>query len=336
MHRQDVISLGVSCRVPKEIAMIRESVSAMEAGIRAVRAAGDEVEVCMDRPVAGHTSYRIGGPGKVWVAPRTETAVRRLLNAIDEVRLPLFVLGGGTNVLVSDRGWNGVVLHIAGNLSGIRISGDRVRVVAGTCLMDLVRASVQNGLAGLESMAGIPGTVGGALRMNAGAFGQDIGTATVSISGFYPNGDAFHGAGTDVHFGYRSAPELENVVITSAELRLRPGKTEDLQRRVEEILLRRAASQPLAYPSCGSVFKRPPGDYAGRLIEAAGLKGMRVGGAMVSTKHAGFIVNMGGATARDVYRLIGCVQAAVKKRFGVALQPEVKMIGDFPTHGRCG
>lgn len=314
--------------------MIRESFSSVEEGIRAVRAAGDDVEIFMDRAVAEHTSYRIGGPGKVWAAPQTETALCRLLKTVDAARLPLFVLGGGTNVLVSDRGWNGVVLHIAGNLSGLRISGDRVRVAAGTCLMDLVRASVENGLAGLESMAGIPGTVGGALRMNAGAFGQDIGTATVSISGFYPNGDAFHSDGTDVHFGYRSAPELENVVITSAELGLEPGKSEDLRRRVEEILLRRAASQPLEYPSCGSVFKRPPGDYAGRLIEAAGLKGMRIGGAMVSTKHAGFIVNMDGATAMDVYQLIGRVQAAVKERFGVALQPEVKIIGDFSSDGR--
>ena len=300
----------------------------------AFRDCGTDADITTDRVIGDYTSYRIGGPGKVWAIPKTETVVGCLLHAIHRSRLPLFVLGGGTNVLVSDRGWGGVVLHIADNLSGWRFEGNRVAVRAGTLLMDLVQASVDRGLAGLESMAGIPGTVGGALRMNAGAFGQEIGPATVSVTGFYPNGDPFTAAGADIHFGYRSAAELQDVVITSTKLQLEPGHAQRLQARVEEILARRAASQPLQYPSCGSVFKRPPGDYAGRLIEAANLKGTRIGGAEISPKHAGFIVNTDRATACDVYRLIGHVQATVKSRFGVQLETEVKIIGDFSAD--CG
>ena len=297
--------------------------------IEMLEACGNDVDIDVDRVIGEHTSYRIGGPGRLWVVPKNETVAGCLLKAVHTCRLPLFVLGGGTNVLVSDRGWEGVVLHIADNLSGWRFAGNRVSVQAGTLLMDLVRASVERGLAGLESMAGIPGTVGGALRMNAGAFGQEIGAATVSVSGFHRNGTPFTVAGTDIGFGYRSAPELEELVITSAQLRLHPDRPERLRHRVEEILERRAARQPLDHPSCGSVFKRPPDDYAGRLIEAAGLKGTREGGAVVSKKHAGFIVNTDGATACDVYRLIGRIQTAVKKRFGVQLETEVKIIGEF-------
>ncbi len=306
------------------------------ADIASLRACGTDAAITTDQTIGEFTSYRIGGPGQVWAAPATEAVVGCLLQAIHLCRLPLLVLGGGTNVLVSDRGWAGVVLHIAHNLSGWRFNGNRVAVQAGTLLMDLVRASVGRGLAGLESMAGIPGTVGGALRMNAGAFGQEIGAATLSVSGFHRNGDPFTISGADIRFGYRSAPELENVVITSAELRLGPDRVEALQNRVEEILSRRAASQPLEYPSCGSVFKRPPGDYAGRLIEAAGLKGTRLGGAEVSSKHAGFIVNIDRASACDVYRLIALVQTTVSERFGVQLEPEVKIIGEFPANCRPG
>ena len=288
-----------------------------------------EADIIENRMIAAFTSYGIGGPGRQWAVPITESAVGLLLKSIHAGNLPLFILGGGTNVLVSDRGWNGVVLHIADNLSGWEFSDDQVTVRAGTLLMDLVQASVDRGLVGMESMAGIPGTVGGALRMNAGAFGQEIGAVTATVSGYRFNGDAFTAAAADIDFGYRSAPELQGVVITSATLRLEAGQTEPLQKRVDEILARRAASQPLEYPSCGSVFKRPPGDYAGRLIEAAGMKGARIGGAEVSSKHAGFIVNTGRASACDVYRLINRIQTTVKNRFGVQLETEVKLIGDL-------
>jgi UDP-N-acetylmuramate dehydrogenase len=206
-------------------------------------------------------------------------------------------------------------------------------VLAGTRLMDLVRATVSQGLQGIESMAGIPGTVGGALRMNAGAFGQEIETVTESVSGFKRNGKPFQLLREHIQFGYRTAPELTDMVITSATLRMRIASAKALKVRMEDILARRAVRQPLEYPSCGSVFKRPPGDYAGRLIDAAGLKGTRIGDAMVSPKHAGFIVNLGTATAADIHQLMCTVQSIVAERFGIQLEPEVKLVGPFNPTG---
>jgi UDP-N-acetylmuramate dehydrogenase len=202
-------------------------------------------------------------------------------------------------------------------------------VLAGTRLLDFIRQAVAAGLAGMESMAGIPGNVGGALRMNAGAFGQEIEAVTESVHGFRPDGTPFSARRSEIDFGYRCAPALEDVVITSTVLRFEPGDPSALRARLEEILARRAAKQPLEYPSCGSVFKRPPGHYAGALIEQAGLKGERIGGAMVSSKHAGFIINIDDATADDVFRLIRKVQARVYETFQVELEREVKLIGEF-------
>ena len=295
-----------------------------------------DVDVSCDVAIADHTSYRIGGDGKFWLKPRTEKAVGLALQKIALANIPLLVLGGGSNVLVSDQGWQGVVLQVGANLSGWQINGTQVTVLAGTRLMDLVEGTVSQGLRGIESMAGIPGTVGGALRMNAGAFGQEVDKVTVSVSGFQYSGDPVKLIREQIAFGYRSAPELSDRVITSAVLQFQRHSTAALKTRMEDILARRTARQPLEYPSCGSVFKRPAGDYAGRLIEAAGLKGTRIGDAMVSPKHAGFIVNLGGATADDVYQLICRIRSAVADRFGVDLEPEVKLIGTFNPSGQTG
>ena len=295
-----------------------------------------ELEVSCDVTIAEHTSYRIGGVSRYWLKPRTEKAVGLALHQIDQAEIPLVVLGGGSNVLVSDRGWQGVVLHIEANLSGWKREGMRVSVLAGTRLMDLVAWTVSQGLRGLESMAGIPGTVGGALRMNAGAFGQEIEKVTVSVSGFHRNGNPVWFSRRDIAFGYRTAPELSDVIITSAILQFQDTPAASLESRMADILARRAAKQPLEYPSCGSVFKRPAGDYAGRLIEAAGLKGTRIGDAMISPKHAGFIVNLGDATADDVYQLICQIRSKVADRFGVMLEPEVKLIGSFDPLEQAG
>ena len=295
-----------------------------------------DVQATCDVAISDHTSYRIGGVGKFWLKPQTEIAVGLALKKIAQAKLPLLILGGGSNVLVSDQGWQGVVLHIDANLSGWQLDGNQVTVMAGTRLMDLVKWAVSSGLKGIESMAGIPGTVGGALRMNAGAFGQEIEKVTVSVSGFERNGDPVVLARKDIAFGYRIAPELAGTVITSAVLQLQKDSAARLAARMEEILARRSAKQPLDYPSCGSVFKRPSGDYAGRLIEAAGLKGTRIGDAMVSPKHAGFIVNLGGATADDVYQLICRIRSTVADRFGVDLETEVKLIGAFKASDQAG
>ena len=200
---------------------------------------------------------------------------------------------------------------------------------SGTLLIDLIHNAVEKGLAGMELMAGIPGGVGGALRMNAGAFGQTIEEVTVSVSGFNQDGKPFYADREQIGFDYRQVPELENVVITSAMFRFKAEDRQALKKRVQDTLALRAARQPLNYPSCGSVFKRPAGYFAGALIEEAGLKGKRIGGAIISRKHAGFILNVENARAADVYALIQHIEARVFERFGVRLEREVKLIGKF-------
>jgi len=281
------------------------------------------------KPLAPYTSYQIGGPTALWVAPKTEAEVGRILDFAHSNKVPLFVLGHGSNVLVSDAGWQGITLHIGDNISGWRFNDLQAQVLAGSRLADFIRAAVTRGLAGMEQLAGIPGSIGGALRMNAGAFGREIEAVTVAVRGFYLDGQPFQARRRQIDFGYRRALQLEKVAITSARLRLHIADAAMLQARMQEILAMRGRRQPLDYPSCGSVFKRPTGYYAGALIEQAGLKGVRIGGAMVSPKHAGFILNTGQAAAADVYALIRLIESRVYERFGVRLEREVKLVGRF-------
>lgn len=293
-------------------------------------------DVVTGKPLAPYTSYRIGGPTAIWVEPRSEEGVQRVLETVHAADAPLFVLGRGTNLLVSDQGWNGVTLHLGANLSGVRFFGTQAEVRAGTLLMDLIRAAVERGLGGMEPMAGIPGGVGGALRMNAGAFGREIESVTLEVAGFTTDGRPWRRTRQDLSFGYRHAPQLESVIITSAGFRFQPEPPSLLRTRVDDILALRATKQPIEHPSCGSVFKRPPGYYAGALIEAAGLKGARVGGAQVSRKHAGFILNAAQASAADVYRLIRQIEERVFERFGIRLEREVQLVGDFSEGDHSG
>ena len=286
-------------------------------------------EVDTHRGLAPYTAYRIGGPSDVWVVPRSEEdiiACVRLARARD---IPLFILGRGSNVLISDSGWRGITLYIGKNYSGWTISGHTVEAQSGSLLNDLVTATVRAGLAGIELLAGIPGGLGGALRMNAGAFGQEIATVVEEVHGISIEGEPFRADGGQIDFGYRRVPTLDQIVITGARLRFKTEAPDTLKRRVDDVLSMRNRKQPLNYPSCGSVFKRPTGYYAGALIEEAGLKGKRFGGAEVSQKHAGFILNVAGACAEDVYRLITYIEQSVKNRFGVRLEREVKLIGMF-------
>jgi UDP-N-acetylmuramate dehydrogenase len=241
----------------------------------------------------------------------------------------LLVLGSGSNVLISDQGWPGVTLWLGAPLSGWQIDSREVRVCGGTLLNDLIRALVSRGLSGLEMLAGIPGTVGGALRMNAGAFGREICQVTRVVTGFDFQGRPVRLPREAIDFGYRRASELARVVITAAKMELIWDDSRKLQVRLQDVLALRAKKQPLAHPSCGSVFKRPPGYFAGALIQEAGLKGARIGDAVVSTRHAGFILNTGRATADDVYALIRRIEAEVLARFGVQLEREVQLVGDF-------
>jgi UDP-N-acetylmuramate dehydrogenase len=288
-----------------------------------------DIEIEAPKSLAPYTSYRIGGPTAVWAAPRTEAAVQRVLEAVRQAGAPLFILGRGSNILVSDRGWPGVTLHIGENLNGWEFRGSEASVRAGTLWMELIRDAVAQGMAGMELMAGIPGSIGGALRMNAGAFGREIEAVTLEVRGFRRDGSELQIGRQEIDFGYRRAPQLAEAIITSASFRFQPEPAPALAARMEEILRLRADKQPLNVPSCGSVFKRPPGYFAGALIEAAGFKGERSGGAEVSRKHAGFIVNFSGATATDVHRLICRIERRVFEHFGVRLEREVQLVGEF-------
>ncbi len=279
--------------------------------------------------LAPFTSYKIGGPADIWIAPTSERDVGRCLEILHAHRMPLFVLGRGSNLLVSDQGWRGAALYLGENFSQWSIGEGWAEIRSGTLLMDLVNDTVKKGLAGMELLAGIPGGLGGALRMNAGAFGQTISKVTTSVNGFNLDGTPVSADRGNIGFDYRKAPGLEHVVITSALLRFKKEKVPVLEKRVRDTLALRAAKQPLNYPSCGSVFKRPPGYYAGALIEETGLKGKHIGGAMISRKHGGFILNVNHAKAADVYALIRLVETRVLDRFGVRLEREVKLIGEF-------
>jgi UDP-N-acetylmuramate dehydrogenase len=292
-------------------------------------AAVTDGDIRLGKSLAPYTSYKIGGPTAVWVSPTSEDGVGRVLDLIHRHDIPLFILGRGSNLLISDTGWKGVTLYLGENLSTVAFERRQARVLAGTLLLDLIRAAVKKGLAGMEQLAGIPGGIGGALRMNAGAFGQEIESTTHSVNGFRRNGSPFHAARNDIKFGYRRVPELEDVVITSAVFRFEESDPHTLSARMDDILALRAEKQPLRYPSCGSVFKRPSGYYAGALIEETGLKGERIGGAMISPKHAGFILNVDRASAADVYALINLIEKKVYDRFGVRLDREVRLIGEF-------
>jgi UDP-N-acetylmuramate dehydrogenase len=288
-----------------------------------------EVDLKTDEMIAPYTSYQIGGPAAIWASPRSESGIGQVLAITHEAGLPLFILGRGSNLLVSDKGWPGVTLYLGDNISGWRFAGSEATVLAGTPLIDLIRAAVVQGLGGMELMAGIPGGVGGALRMNAGAFGQEIEQTTIDVKGFRLDGTSFEARRAEINFGYRRVPVLDQVVITSGRFLFKKADAVILKRRMDDILALRAKKQPLDYPSCGSVFKRPPGYYAGALIEESGLKGQRIGGAMVSPKHAGFILNIDNAKAADVFALIRKIEDEVWQRFGVRLEREVKLIGAF-------
>ena len=288
-----------------------------------------DCQVNLNQPLAPFTSYNIGGPAALWVAPATEEAVGQALQIIHTSTAPLFIIGRGSNLLISDKGWQGATLVMGENLNGWTLDGTHTDVLAGTLLMDLIHMAVSNGLSGMELMAGIPGSVGGALRMNAGAFGQEIESRTVSVKGFLFDGSPFEVDRSEIDFAYRRVPILEEKIITSGQLKYNKENEPVLKKRMQDILALRAKKQPLAYPSCGSVFKRPPGYYAGALIEEAGLKGEKIGGAVVSEKHSGFILNVDNASAADVYALMRRVEDRVFERFGVKLKREVKLIGEF-------
>ncbi|HEU5394560.1 MAG TPA: UDP-N-acetylmuramate dehydrogenase, partial [Candidatus Methylomirabilis sp.] len=283
-----------------------------------------EGEVLYDEPMSRHTSYRIGGPADVMVCPRTVEATQAALRIAREHGAPVFILGGGSNLLVRDGGLRGLVLNLFGTLQEMRAEGEAVTAGSGAKVTALVNFCARRGLAGLEPMAGVPGTVGGAVKGNAGAFGVTISDHLASVRVLELTGEERVLKREALRFAYRQSSLTAEQVLVSATFRLRRGDAAALKQKVAQILAERRAKQPVEWRSAGSVFKNPPGDFAGRLIEGAGLKGTRVGDAMISPKHGNFFLNLGRATARDVLALIALAQERVRERTGVSLELEVR------------
>lgn len=284
--------------------------------------------------LCNHTTYRIGGPADYYVTVYTETEAASVVALCHSSGVPLFLLGNGSNLLVSDKGFRGVVLQLAGELSEavFEEQGDTItaRVGAGRLLGQFAREAIQHGAAGFAYAAGIPGSIGGAICMNAGAYGGEIRNQLVSVRLLTAEGSILEKTADRLELSYRhSALQKENWYVLTADFCFEKGDRGEEVRRVEELSAMRRAKQPLEYPSAGSTFKRPEGYFAGKLIMDAGLAGFRIGGACVSEKHCGFVVNTGQATARDVWQLIRHVQAVVMEKAGVMLEPEVRMLGEF-------
>lgn len=302
-------------------AALRELEKALGEGFRG--------RVLREEPLWRHTSFRVGGPADLLLEPADRDSLIAAVRRVRELEAPLLVLGCGTNLLVSDRGFRGVVVSTKRALSGIRFDGTKVECGAGEGIARLARECAKRGLAGLEGLGGIPGTVGGAVVMNAGAFGCEVSKCLGQVELLDIRGTVCDVSAHDLGLGYRSSALPHGSVVLSATFTLAPEDPRRLTERLWELDARRKELQPVGLPSAGCIFKNPPGDSAGRLIEAAGAKGLREGGAEVSSKHANFIVNAGGATADDVRRLAERVKKLVAERFGVVLDLEVRIVGEW-------
>jgi UDP-N-acetylmuramate dehydrogenase len=280
-------------------------------------------------PLAELTSFRIGGPADLFVAVEDETELMHAKAAAYRAGAPCFCLGAGTNLLVSDRGMRGLVVRLGEGFGKIEIDDTRVTAGAAASFGKLVEDAVERGLAGLEFGEGIPGTVGGGLVMNAGAFGGEIAKVVTLVHGVTEAGEALALTRDDVKFAYRRTELPHHFIITRVDFQLGHGDREQLLARVAELRARRASRQPRGVPNAGSIFKNPPGNFAGKLLEGAGLKGTRLGGAAFSEQHANFIVNLGGAQAAEVRALIDMARVKVREQSGVLLEPEVRLVGDW-------
>jgi UDP-N-acetylmuramate dehydrogenase len=289
-----------------------------------------EAKVLANEPMASHTTFRIGGPADYFVMPETVEELRDILALCKEEGLPYFILGNGSNLLVGDKGFRGVVIQLYKNFDGLSIEGTKVTAKSGAMLIRVAKEAGKAGLTGLEFASGIPGTIGGAMVMNAGAYGGEMKDVVTAVTVLTKDGYIKTLTGSEMNFRYRgSVVEDEGYIVLEAVMELKEGNLEEIQARIDELSLQRRTKQPIEYPSAGSTFKRPEGYFAGKLIQDANLRGYQVGGAQVSEKHCGFVINAGGATAADVMQLMKDVSDKVNAQFGVTLEPEVKRIGEF-------
>ena len=287
-----------------------------------------DLELRCNEPMSRHTTFKIGGNADVFIAPHTLDELIFCLNVCADNGIPTFILGNGSNLLVSDSGIRGAVINTSA-LNSITLNEDgSITALCGAKLSELCRFAQKNSLTGLEFAFGIPGTVGGSIYMNAGAYGGELKDVVLKVTALNKDNEPVVFTNADCDFSYRHSVFMQNgFVILSVDIMLNAGDKEEIAREMEDILLRRKTKQPLEYPSAGSVFRRPEGYFAGALIENAGLKGYGIGGAQVSEKHAGFIINKSNATCEDVKSLISHIQKTVYEKDGVELVCEVKFVG---------
>lgn len=289
-----------------------------------------ENKVLEQEPMARHTTFRIGGPADYFVELGSIEQIRAAIQVCREENLPWFVLGRGSNLLVSDKGYRGVILSIYKDFQKTEIQGETVTVQAGVLLTTLSGKVLDASLTGLEFASGIPGTIGGAVVMNAGAYGGEMKDIVRKVTVLDQDGEVRTLTCGEMQFGYRtSLAKKKGYIVLGAELTLKQGEKEKIREEMQALKAKRIEKQPLEVPSAGSTFKRPEGYFAGKLIMDAGLRGAAVGGAQVSEKHCGFVVNTGNATAADVRELMRRVQEKVEEQFGVHLEPEVRFLGEF-------
>ena len=277
-----------------------------------------------------HTTFRIGGPADFFLVPENADEIRRIIAVCKEKNVPYFILGNGSNLLVGDGGYRGAVIQIYRNMSSVTVEGNEITAQAGALLSAVAAAAKNASLTGFEFAGGIPGTIGGAVVMNAGAYGGEMKDVLTEVTVMNAEGDIFTLPTEELELGYRtSIIKTAGYIVLEAKIRLKEGDPEVIRETMKDLTIRRTTKQPLEYPSAGSTFKRPEGYFAGKLIMDSGLAGYQVGGAQVSEKHCGFVINAGGATARDVRTLMDNVRDIVYKKYGVTLEPEVKFLGEF-------
>lgn len=289
----------------------------------------DETNVLIDEPMKKHTSFKIGGPADILLTPKNIEEVQKIVDFCCKNNVPIFYMGNGSNLLVSDKGMRCVVIKIGENLSKVSIEGNKVIAQSGVLLSRLSKQILKENLKGFEFADGIPGSLGGAVTMNAGAYGGEMKDVVYSCKAIDQEGNIIEISQENLKLGYRTSIIHErNYIVLEVTLKLHKGNYMEIKKSIDELTHKRTSKQPLHMPSAGSVFKRPPGHYAGKLIEDCNLKGARIGDAQVSEMHAGFIVNVGEATAEDVNSLIKHIQKTVKDKFDVFLEPEVRIIGE--------
>ena len=286
--------------------------------------------VLTDERMKKHTTFRVGGPADFYVMPKDKEALRDILLLCKDKGIEYHIIGNGSNLLVGDKGIRGMVINTSSKLNYLQTEGNIITAGAGSLLSKVAKEALHAGLTGMEFAAGIPGTVGGAVVMNAGAYGSDISEVILEATVITPEGEFKTLSNEELELGYRkSCIEKNNYIVVEAKFGLKQGDREQISSYMEELAIRRREKQPLEYPSAGSTFKRPEGYFAGKLIMEAGLAGYRIGGACVSPKHCGFVVNDEGATAADIVKLCSDTAEIVKEKYNVNLEMEVKKLGEF-------